>query len=49
MPYAVVPASKTHNLYYVVTKATGKKHSNHPLTKEMAERQFRALMMYAPR
>jgi hypothetical protein len=49
MPYKIVPASKTHNLYYVVTEKTGRKHSNHPLTKEMAEKQLRAMMMYAPK
>ena len=45
MPYVLKQAG-TSNLWFVVTKATGKRHSNHPLTREMAEKQLRVLRMY---
>lgn len=40
MPYKIV---KQKGGYFVVTKETGKKHSNKPLTKKEAESQMRAL------
>lgn len=51
-PYMLRKAPK-RDLYWVVTKATGKKHSIEPLPREVAERQRRALYAresgYAPR
>jgi hypothetical protein len=40
MPYDL---KKAKGGYYVVTEASGKKHSNKPLSKDMAERQMKAL------
>lgn len=40
MPYII---SKSKGGYFVKTEGTGKKHSLKPLSKEMAERQMRAL------
>jgi hypothetical protein len=40
MPYTIVKMGKG---YAVETKGTGKKHSNHPLSHKMAERQMKAL------
>ena len=40
MPYDI-KASKGG--YYVITEGSGKKHSKKPLTKEMAEKQMKAL------
>ena len=34
---------KSGSGYYVITTATGKKHSKHPLPRERAERQLKAL------
>lgn len=42
MPYVI---SKSKEGYFVKTKETGKKHSHHPLSKEMAEKQMRKLYM----
>ena len=40
MPYSL---EEHHPGYYVITTATGKRHSDKPLTKEKAEAQMRAL------
>jgi len=40
MPYHIVKMGKG---YAVETKTTGKKHSNHPLSHIMAEKQMKAL------
>jgi hypothetical protein len=40
MPYDL---KKAKGGYYVVTEGTGKTHSKKPLSKDMAERQMRAL------
>lgn len=40
MPYEL---KKAKGGYYVITQGSDKKHSKKPLTKEMAERQMRAL------
>jgi len=40
MPYTL---KQTKKGYFVITEGTGRKHSNHPLSKTMAERQMRAL------
>ena len=40
MPYELEPVSGG---YYVETKATGKRHSKEPLSKETATKQMRAL------
>jgi hypothetical protein len=40
MPYIL---SKAKGGYFVKTEDTGKRHSNKPLSKEMAERQMKAL------
>ena len=40
MPYEL---KKAKGGYYVITQGTEKKHSKKPLTKEMAERQMKAL------
>lgn len=42
MPYKLRKAPK-RDLYWVVNKETGKKHSNEPLPKEKAQAQMRAL------
>ena len=44
MTYAL---SRSKNGYFVVTEGTGKKHSKHPLTKETATKQMRALYYFA--
>jgi len=40
MPYEL---KKAKGGYYVVTEASGKKHSKKPLSKDTAERQMKAL------
>ena len=40
MPYHI---EKSGGGYYVITTATGHKHSEHPLHKETAEAQLRAM------
>lgn len=42
MPYALRKAPK-RDLYWVVTKPTGEKHSKDPLPRARAEAQMRAL------
>ena len=42
MPYALRKAPK-RDLYWVVSKETGKKHSEEPITKKKAEAQMRLL------
>ena len=44
MPYTL---KQSKNGYFVVTEGTGKKHSKHPLTKETATKQMRALYYFA--
>lgn len=41
MPYVLHPVD--YHRAYVVTKATGKKHSKHPLPMDTAKRQLIAL------
>jgi hypothetical protein len=40
MPYEL---KKAKTGFYVITEGTGRKHSNKPLSKTMAERQMKAL------
>ena len=40
MPFHI---EKVKGGYYVVTTDTGRKHSNHPISKEKAEAQLRIL------
>ncbi len=42
MPY-ILRKKPLHNLYWVVNKETGKKHSYEPLDRETAIKQMRAL------
>ena len=44
MPYALRKV-RGKDLYYVVNKNTGKKYSDAPLTRSMAERQLKALYL----
>lgn len=43
MPWSLQKSGKG---YYVVTTATGKKHSKKPLPRERAERQIKALGLH---
>ena len=45
MPYALLQKPGT-NLYWVITKGTNNKHSLHPLPKETAKAQLRALYVH---
>jgi hypothetical protein len=47
MPYGL-EASPTGRGYFVITKGTGRRHSNKPLTKSVAARQMAALYVHAP-
>ena len=42
MPYAI-ESNPVGRGYFVITKGTGEPHSGHPLSKEKAEGQMRAL------
>jgi hypothetical protein len=47
MPWHIEHAPGTAKGYFVVTTATGKKHSNHPLSLQTAKKQLIALEIHS--
>ena len=45
MPYAIVERPIRSGMFFVITKATGRKHSENPLTRAKALAQMRALIL----